>query len=226
LAQEELAAARQLYERLAAVQGNPMVQQRAAYGLAKCLEAQGDFEQAIQEYEQIVSTWSGSPFAALATERISALKRPETKQWYSWFAQQEPIRSPLNDPGLFQDLPNLPDTPDLGIPTPGGSLGPSGSTDGTTGTAAPSSLIPGDSSSDGIELPLLPELGGSQPATGDASADPTGGTSGDRTDEPVKLDIDLPPVGDTPSPEPQPSSSPELELEPEPEPAPSSEPLP
>jgi tetratricopeptide (TPR) repeat protein len=117
-AQKDLEEARASYERVLAEAQAPMLLQRAHFGLGQAFESLGDFAKAEENFRAIVQRWPDSPIARLANERLDVLKRDATKQWYAWFAEQKPAARPLSDPGLFRDLPNLPDSPDLSLPLP------------------------------------------------------------------------------------------------------------
>jgi hypothetical protein len=156
-AQQSVDAARELYQKILDTSNDPMLEQRATYGLAKCLEARGDFEEAKAHYEQVASRWSDSTFAALARERVNRIEQPATRQWYHWFAEQKPVRSPLTDPGMFPDLPDLPDSPNLQMP-PAGQLLPGSS----SGSVAPADSTPPASAPDlGLDLPAATGSSGS-----------------------------------------------------------------
>jgi hypothetical protein len=212
-AKQELDAARGLYEQVVALTDEPMLKQRAIYGLAKCQEAQGQFDQAKKNYEQIIESWGDSQLAALAKERLDELQRPETKQWYNWFAEQTPATSPLTDPSLFQDLPNLPESPDLKMPQPGQLLEPSSS------LSEPPAQGTGN-------LPLLPDLGGADSTTSPGATGPDtlkldldGAAPADAKEPIERLDIDLPPdestvpKSDTQLPSGGDPTEPELQIE-------------
>jgi hypothetical protein len=179
-AKEEIDAARDLYEKILAASSDPMLQQRATYGLAKCLESQGDFTEAAKQYEQIASRWSDSAFAELAQQRLQQIQQPGTRQWYNWFAEQKPVSSPLTEPGMLDGLPELPEGPDLKMPAPG-------------------QLVPGSTSGAIPGAAIVPELGVDLP---DAIANPTDepldvnlpreGAAPSAADQPRELDADLP----------------------------------
>ena len=113
----------------------------------------GDLAKAKAQYETVTKTWDKSEFAVLAGERLAQLQKSNTKEWYDWFVAQKPVVSPVSDPSLFQDLPNLPDKPDLQMPRPGELLGPSSDDSESSDATAPTT--------DGAELPdaVLPESG-------------------------------------------------------------------
>jgi tetratricopeptide (TPR) repeat protein len=125
-AKTQLEAALQTYKTVTDAYSDAMLQQRAYLGLAKAEESLGNFDQAKKHYQQITEKWSESEMADLAADRLAQLDRPGTKEWYDWFAQQEPVTSPLDMPGFLNDLPNLPDQPNINLPQPGELLGSEG----------------------------------------------------------------------------------------------------
>jgi tetratricopeptide (TPR) repeat protein len=158
-AAQEIEDARELLQKILDTTDDPLLQQRATFGLAKCLEAQGDFEEAKAKYEQVVSRWPNTTFAQLAQQRIEQIQQPATRQWYSWFAEQKPARSPLTDPGLFDDLPDLPEGPNLNMP-PAGQLLPGAPSGAPVGSETDGSAAPPDFN---LDLPDLPD--NASPAT-------------------------------------------------------------
>ncbi len=124
-AMEQLQTARDAYEVVVKTYvSDPMLQARAKFGLAKAEEAMGNLDSAKAKYEELAKQTGDSEMAKLAQQRVDQLDRPATQAWYTWFAEQKPATSPLNEPGFFQDLPNLPERPDLNMPEPGQLLGP------------------------------------------------------------------------------------------------------
>lgn len=195
-AREELTKAREAYEgALKAANGNEMLEQRARFGLAQSLESLGEIDQATSQLDEIVKRWPESPVGVSATARLAQLRKPQTKEWYAWFAEQKPVKSPLSDSTFMNDLPNLPEKPDLSVPQPG-------------------QLIPGNSSPAGNGTPstdaITPETGLGLP---DLGTGVSGGTQSSDTNESPLPDLpatdapgtDLPgvdaPAGDLPTTE-------------------------
>ncbi|MGD9719603.1 MAG: tol-pal system YbgF family protein [Pirellulales bacterium] len=80
----------------------PMLLQRATFGLARAHEALGtpnDLDDARKEYRELVSKWPDSPYAQDAKQRADDLDRASTKEFYDWLARYEPPRSMTNEPG-------------------------------------------------------------------------------------------------------------------------------
>ena len=136
-AAERLKGAEEAYEAVIASYQEPMLLKRAMLGLAKAQESQQNLEGAKQNYGAIISRWGADQEDAdqedqvvrIARSRLASLDSPNAEQWYAWFAQQEPPKSPLDDPGFFEGLPNVPADPNLTMPKPGQLLGGSETSD-------------------------------------------------------------------------------------------------
>jgi hypothetical protein len=74
-----------------------LLAERAVFGLAKANEARGDLEEARRGYEVVVADHPGGASAGLARDRVAALSREATRQWYDWFAAQKPPAPPPAD---------------------------------------------------------------------------------------------------------------------------------
>jgi hypothetical protein len=96
----------------------------AAMGMARCLEARGDLEGAIQHYQEVVQSFPGTDEARQAEELAALLKKPETIAFYQKFSSFRPAEvtipprgsTGINLPGLPPDHPPLDGPP---IPAPG-----------------------------------------------------------------------------------------------------------
>ena len=121
-AKEALDQAKNAYQQVSEQAADPLLKQRAVFGMAQALESLGQFGPAEDKYREVAETWPESGVSELARQRLQQLERPATQEWYAWFAEQEPAPSPLADPSLFNDLPQLPDRPDLSLPQPGQML--------------------------------------------------------------------------------------------------------
>lgn len=71
----------------------PMLRERATFGLARAREAQGKLDEAIQTYEKLVQQWPDGVYAEEAARRAEDLKRPWTRKVYDRFANFEPRES-------------------------------------------------------------------------------------------------------------------------------------
>ncbi len=125
-AQDKLEAANELYQKVIKGAGSDlMLLTRARYGAARTNECLFKVDNAIELYQQIVnSEMSKSALATAAKERIELLKKPETKDWYKWYATQEPYkplpnRNPNSKGGLnsFPGGAGVPEIPGGSIPT-------------------------------------------------------------------------------------------------------------
>jgi len=120
-ANQELRQAVEYYVTVREQSRQPMLLERATYGLARALEAQGDLEQAVARYEDIVQSWPDGAYAAQAARRAEQLKQPATKAWYDRFAKFDPQTEFSSEPGtpgqkpLF-DLDTLSDDGSLFTP--------------------------------------------------------------------------------------------------------------
>lgn len=117
-ANEELRKARQYYDEVINQPGaSEVAQQRATHGLARTLEALNELDLARQTYEQLASRWPDGPYREEAQRRARDLERRSTKEFYDWFAMQDPSPPPEDRPffenqegGLGLDLPDQPPT--------------------------------------------------------------------------------------------------------------------
>jgi len=98
-ANQELRQAVDQYTEVCDESRQPMLLERATFGLARALESQGDLEQAIQLYEDIERNWPEGAYAKEAARRAKDLARPVTKQWYDRFAKFDPKPSFADQPG-------------------------------------------------------------------------------------------------------------------------------
>ena len=93
LANADLKRAREGFEQLLAVGGtNPMIRERAVWGMARCLEStsDGDTARAIEAYERLLKEFPETIYKPFAEDRIAALKTGGTKEFYAWFSKQNP----------------------------------------------------------------------------------------------------------------------------------------
>jgi hypothetical protein len=78
----------------------------AAFGVARTLEARGELEKAIKQYEKVASTWKGTPEAIESARMIEILKKPETVSFYKELYAYTPAEATI--PPLGQQGFNLP----------------------------------------------------------------------------------------------------------------------
>lgn len=185
-AREELQSAVEDYQALLRESDDPMLTQRATFGLARAREGLAkDLVKAREEYRSIATKWPDSPYAAPAEARAKDLDRMATKSFYDWFAKYEPPRPMSKEPGtpgvrpdfmkdtLEEGSLNLPSLLDSGSPPP--DLGNPASDDKPA-----------------------------EPATTDASGDATPSTEPPATEPPASAP-EIPSADDKPAePAPQP----------------------
>ncbi|HUT10217.1 MAG TPA: hypothetical protein VMY42_06950 [Thermoguttaceae bacterium] len=92
---------------------DPMLLQRATFGLARALESQTELERARQRYQEVYTKWPDGPFAAAAKHRYEELGKDSTRLDYDRFAKWGPPKSSYSDepgtPGIRPDVsdPNI-----------------------------------------------------------------------------------------------------------------------
>lgn len=119
-AREELTQARTVYTNLLSQLGtgsDPLLRQRAMFGLAQSHEALDSVVKAIQRYEKLAAEYPDSPIGKAAKERQEELQKPDVRDFCSWFAKQtpRPISRAPSDPSRPPPV-DLPDDPDLSLP--------------------------------------------------------------------------------------------------------------
>lgn len=87
---------------------DPLLIERATFGLAHAYESQADLDRARKTYEEVVSRWPQGLFASAASRRLEDLDRPPTRKFYDWFKRQTPTPPA---PKTEDDLDLLPDQP-------------------------------------------------------------------------------------------------------------------
>jgi hypothetical protein len=114
----------------------------AAMGMARTLEARGDLEGAIQQYQDVIKSFPNTDEAKHAEELVARLKKPESVAFYQKFSAYKPPEvtiPPHGTTGL--DIPGLPGLPANHPPLDGPTVPAPDIDSPTTGT-----------------LPLLPPL--------------------------------------------------------------------
>jgi tetratricopeptide (TPR) repeat protein len=193
---EDLEKAEETYRSVTEKAQDPLLKQRAMFGLAQTLESRNNFEDAKKQYQQVVQTWPDSAVGHLAQQRIDNLQQPATQDWYAWFAEQKPVVSPLSDPSLFEDLPNLPESPNLSVPEPGQLIKPSEPAPAEEGP--PGGLLPEGLNTEQSALPLdldgpgasnveeaTPDLGNANPSEIDVEPPSTDPASESASESPT-----------------------------------------
>lgn len=108
LATADVKSARQGFEELLqAGSVDPIVRERALWGLALCLETtcDGNTDKVIEAYEKLLKDFPDSMFKAVADDRIKTLKKEGSKEFYAWFSKEKP-KPPEARPKDFKDESN------------------------------------------------------------------------------------------------------------------------
>jgi predicted negative regulator of RcsB-dependent stress response len=142
------------YEAVREKATEPLLKARVLFGLARAQESLGDLKQAKQTYEALVGL--KGEYQQLAQDRLAALSRDSTHDFYAWFAKEEPARMPSS---------SLPGSPGERLPFDASSLVPDDLklTDPDNMFKLPTV--------DGPALPSFTSEFGASPDTKDASTD-------------------------------------------------------
>jgi hypothetical protein len=89
--------------------GSP-ARRMAALGMARTLEARGDLDGAVGQYQEVARDFPDTPEGREATGLADRLRKPEVIKFYQEFSAYKPAQPGL--PGL-PGLPNLPNLPGL-----------------------------------------------------------------------------------------------------------------
>ena len=174
-ARDQLKKAEESYLAVREKSSEPLLKQRATLGLARVHESLVDLEKARDEYQRLVDQWPDSVYAAVATRRLEDLKEKSTREFYDWFAAQEP-KPPVEGPGTPGMRPpfNLDDIPDS-LPN---TLTP-GVSPGSSDIDSPATDSPGTDKPAETPAPTTP----SETSEGDAAATPDNGEKKPATSE-------------------------------------------
>jgi tetratricopeptide (TPR) repeat protein len=146
---------------------DPMLRSWALMGLGRAHEALGDLERARKDYDTLLKDYPESSFAIAARRNLDQLGETSIKEFYDWFAKQDP-RPALPDPAT--GIPGLKPSFDLKDPLGDIRLPTTIDPNSSTGIAAP-----GDPSR--APIPPLPDPNapGITPTDGgaDGKASPT-----------------------------------------------------
>lgn len=69
---------------------NPLLGERAAFGLARAYESQGDLKKAKTAYENQLSKWENGIYSKIAKNRLNDIEKKSTKEFYDLFAEYKP----------------------------------------------------------------------------------------------------------------------------------------
>jgi len=212
LANQHLQEARDGYMTVLDQTSNPELRQRATYGLGQSYEAmagtrqsQGELESAIEQYKKLVAEWPNSVYAYLAQQRLKALERDETKEFYDAFAKYEPPgqrgatgERPIFDPGsLGEPAPSSSLTPPPSPPPPSPADQNTAPVEGGQAAMAPDASSQPDETTPPPAEPAGPALEGTQPAESPAPAE---GDAAPMTEAPAEnkdpAKVDAPPAAE------------------------------
>ncbi len=102
-ASQEIRRAVDLYSTLRGTSDEPVILERATFGLARAYESLGELSKARAPYDAVAK--QGGAFAGLAKERLEDIDRTEVKEFYDWFAKYEPPH-PTDKPDKKPDFMN------------------------------------------------------------------------------------------------------------------------
>ena len=132
---KRLDAAGALYGEILKNTNDPLLQSRAAFGLARVQESLFNATEAKKLYEEVAKSYPDTTIGKEAEQAAKRLSDKSDVEMLNWLANQTPKRpapSPTGRPGGVPGLPgDLPDRPDIGLPDFGGSLMPEGSKGGS-----------------------------------------------------------------------------------------------
>jgi tetratricopeptide (TPR) repeat protein len=97
-ARQRLDSAVGIYSGLLAERPRGLIAERGVFGLAKARESLGQLEEARRGYEAVVSEYPESAVRGIAENRIAALSRESTRQWYDWFDGWKPAPAKPAEP--------------------------------------------------------------------------------------------------------------------------------
>jgi len=117
-ANQELRDAEGHYRTVFEQSSSSMLRERATYGLARTLEAQGNLEKAIERYDEVGTKWPNGAYAKAAATRSKDLQKESTKTFYDRFSKFDPQPPAAGDSGgaaarLPFDIDSLPDDPNF-----------------------------------------------------------------------------------------------------------------
>jgi len=187
-ANQQLRRATEYYLQVLETTDDESLRERATFGLARALEAQGrDLEEARKRYREVVENWPDGPFALAAQHRLEQLERKETLAMYDRFAKFDPKPAFSDEPGVPGqkppfDLESLPEESPLFSPDSPFSSSPASSSG--SDSAAPielPSLAPGepDSGKAGEQPGAETGQGGSEAAGSQPEGEPAGAEGGE-----------------------------------------------
>jgi tetratricopeptide (TPR) repeat protein len=178
-AQKKLELAEQAYKQVEAAD-DPMLKTRARLGLARVYESMFKPEEARKYYEQVAAEEKDSPLGKSAADSVKRLKNSRNVEFLDWFATQTPKR-PAPFPGVGGGLPglpnDLPERPNISLPTGLGldSIGTGAPAEPPPAFPAPAGTTPAETPSPEAPKADAPKADEAKPA--DASPDATKASS-------------------------------------------------
>lgn len=151
-----ISKAMELFEEVQRQSRDAALRAWAIYGVARAQESLGDLEQARLAYLQLSKEYPDSALAGPARQHLNRLNQPATKEFYEWFATQNP-QPPAAEtgpgvPGLkpsfdIKDSPSpgdvkLPSAVGPGMPGASSSATPTAKSPAAPGNATPTSTPP------------------------------------------------------------------------------------
>ncbi|MGD9128575.1 MAG: hypothetical protein PVH19_14455 [Planctomycetia bacterium] len=98
---------------------NPLLDERATFGLARAYESQGNLDEAEATYKEQLKKWKDGIYASVAENRLEDLGKKSTKEFYDLFKDYRPQPKkepkPLDGPLDF-DKSAIPSLNDMGLP--------------------------------------------------------------------------------------------------------------
>jgi hypothetical protein len=90
-AEKKLNDAKNLYAEVRSAASEPLLKQRAVFGLARYYESVGLLEESTKEYQTIVKDWPDGPFTEIAKRKIEYLQFPSTVAFAKWYREHKPL---------------------------------------------------------------------------------------------------------------------------------------
>jgi hypothetical protein len=97
-ARQRLDSAVGIYGGLLSERPRGLIAERAVFGMAKARESLGQLEEARRGYEAVVAEYPESAVRGIAENRIAALSRESTREWYDWFDGWKPAPAKPAEP--------------------------------------------------------------------------------------------------------------------------------
>lgn len=154
-----------------------MLKAWALFGLGRAHESQGKLDQARKDYERLKKEYPNSSLADDAEQHLKNLDKQSTKEFYDWFAKQDPRPVDLQrEPGIPGQKPIFDLSDPTAIPSSSSNLNFPSSLDGITSPSTPDSSKPEGAAAPGdVPAEPMPPTTPAEPA----STQPGGATDKD-----------------------------------------------